>query len=257
MNVDSGYIYFDGVGKGKGGLCDRLKGMYSCYVLSSSIHKTFYYNIPHPVALKANNFQQPKEDANEELNIIDWENYLNYKSKIEALDFPLEKYKIHTNIDFVNDLKNNITFNQFMLAMFDLKSFENENEIFKYDIGVHIRCGGGMVDWNDYDFGIKFDNNKFKERLIEVCSNCNETYICSDSQKVLDLADSLNLKNLTISPFTPNHIDRGNDVLEKDYINTFYDLLTLANCKLIYNTQGEFAKTASRIYNNEIQHFFN
>jgi hypothetical protein len=258
MEKNNGYVYFDGVGRGKGGLCDRLKGMYSCYCLAIKLNKTFYYNIPFPVALKAINYQQPKNDDYDELNIIDWDNYLSYKSKIENLSFDSINYKIHTNIDFSNDLKIEISFGDFISSIFNLKTFQEEHNIYGYDIGIHIRCGGKMVEWNDCDFGVSFDETKFKEKIIQLSNtNQKEIYICSDSQKVLDITDSLNLKNISISPYNPRHIDRSENVNEEDYITTFSDLLTLANCELIYHTQGEFAKTASKIYNNEIRHLFN
>ena len=251
-----GYIYFDGTGTGKGGLCDRLKGMFSCYVLSKKLNKQFYYNIPHPVGLKAINFQQPKDESFEELYIIDWENYLLHKNKIETLDFQSKNYKIHTNIDFTNDLNSNISFSNFINSFFNIKEFESERNIFANDVGIHVRCGGEMVPWSDYDFGVSFDENTFKDKLKNICKNPKQdVFLCSDSQKVLYIAECMRLRNLYITPHVPKHIDRGFDVNENDYVNTFYDLLTLGKSKLIYHTQGEFAKTAAKIYGNEIRSF--
>jgi len=257
MSNTNGVIYFEGVGKNKGGLCDRLKGMYSCWILSEKLNKDFIYNIPHPVALKVKNYKQINSEAFTELNVIDWENYLQYSSKIKNLDFPELNYKIHTNIDFSNDFNHYNSFQIFIKQFFNLNQFEKEHNVQKYDIGIHVRCGGEMVEWNDYDFGKKIIETEFKKRLEEIANFKKEIFLCSDSKKVLDMVDSYNIKNIYLSPYEPNHIDRGFNVTENDYISTFYDLLTLANCRSIYATLGEFAKTSSRIYNNELQYFYN
>jgi hypothetical protein len=255
MSNKNGIIYFDGVGKNKGGLCDRLKGMYSSWILSEKLNKEFIYNIPFPVVLKAKNYKQINTDNFTELNIIDWDNYLSHLDKIKKLDFSDLNYKIHTNIDFSNNFNLYNNFYIFMDTFFNLKEFEKEHNVQKYDIGIHVRCGGEMVKWNDYDFGKKLIESVFKKRLECLCDCDKEIFLCSDSQKLLDMVDSYNIKNIYLSPYEPNHIDRGFDVSENDYISTFYDLLTLANCQSIYATLGEFAKTSSRIYNNELQYF--
>jgi len=255
MSNKNGIIYFDGVGKNKGGLCDRLKGMYSCWILSEKLNKEFIYNISHPAALKAKNYKQINSDHFTELNIIDWENYLQNSEKIKSLDFKELNYKIHTNIDFSKDFGLYDNFSIFIKQFFNLSEFEKEHNIQKYDIGIHIRCGGEMVEWNDYDFGKKLIEKDFKKRLEEISNSNKEIFLCSDSNKVLQMVDSYNIKNIYLSPYEPNHVDRGFNVTENDYISTFYDLLTLANCESIYSTLGEFAKTSSRIYNNELQYF--
>lgn len=254
---DKKYIFFDGVGKFKGGLCDRLKGMYACYCLASKMNYDFYYDFPYPVALRLLNYRQPKNNDYAEINIIDWDNYLKHKERIGKLDFDGRSLKIHTNINFTEDFDNNISFKEFINLFFDLELFKKDNNLFPYDVGIHIRCGGKMVDWNDYDFGQSFDENTFKNRLKKVCEDSNkEFYICSDSQKILDIADSLNIKNLSTTPHTPKHIDRASNVSESDYVSTLYDLLTLSECKLIYHTQGEFAKTAAKLNDNELRSFY-
>jgi hypothetical protein len=254
---NKGCIYFDGTGKGKGGLCDRLKGMYSSYNLALNLNKKFYYNIPYPVALDAKNYEILKNDNFEEINIIDSDNYRNYRGKILNLEFPSENYKIHTNINFADDFENKVSFNAFINNFFNLTKFEFEHNIFKFDIGVHIRYGGKTVDWIDSDFESKFDESAFKTKIDEICSDKNkEIYLCSDSKSVLKMADSLNIKNLYTSPNIPKHTDRSENVEEMDYVNSFIDLLTLANCDLIFSTKGEFAKTASKIYNKNIKDLF-
>lgn len=253
---DNGFIYFDGIGMGKGGLCDRLKGMYSCYALSKKLNKKFYYSLPYPVALKALHFEQPKTHDFEEMYIIDWDAYISNQDKIKKLDFNIKNYKIHTNIDFTNDLDTNISFSEFINHFFDLKLFEQDHNVYGYDIGIHIRCGGAMVPWSDYDFGVKFNEQEFKQKLNDIClDNRKDVFLCSDSQKVSYIADTMNFRNLSTSPHVPKHIDRSSDMTESDLIGVFYDLLTLAKCKLIYHTQGEFAKTAAKIYNNELRTF--
>jgi hypothetical protein len=250
------YIFFDGVGKFKGGFCDRLKGMYASYCLANAMGYDFYYDFPYPVALYLLNYKQPKNSDFTEINVIDWDNYLKHEERIKNLNFENRNLKIHTNIDFTKNFETKISFKDFVNLFFDLKKFKEDNNIFKYDVGIHIRCGGKMVEWNDYDFGQTFDENAFKEKLIKVCSQTDkEYYICSDSYEVLKIADSLNIKNLSTSPHTPKHIDRASSVSEADYISTFYDLLTLSECELIYHTQGEFAKTAAKLNNNELRSF--
>jgi hypothetical protein len=253
---NNGFIYFDGVGIGKGGLCDRLKGMYSCWILSKKLDKNFYFNIPSPVSLKVKNFKNNISNEFEELYIIDWDNFYNYKEQIKSLNFPEKNYKIHTNIDFSELLNSTYSFSDFINCNFDWKNFEKDKNIEVFDIGIHVRCGGKMVKWNDYDFEHVFDLEKFKQILKSICDENKNIFICSDSIVVLEQIESLNLKNITISPYEPKHIDRGPNVDDNDYISTLYDLLTLANCKKIYYTYGEFAKTASRIYGNEIQPFY-
>lgn len=250
-------IYFDGIGKGKGGMCDRLKGMYSCYNLALNLNKEFYYDIPFPVALNAKKYKIIKSDNFEQMNIIDSDNYRNYKNKISNLDFPSNNYKIHTNINFVEDFKKKVDFNIFMDNFFDLKKFENEHNIFKFDIGVHVRYGGKTVEWVDSDFDSKLEEDALKKRIEEICSDISkEIYFCSDSKYVLEIIESMNIKNLYVSPNMPKHTDRGNNVEEIDYVNSFIDLLTLANCSIIFSTKGEFAKTASKIYNTKIESLF-
>jgi len=254
--LNDAILYFDGVGPHKGGLCDRLKGMYSCWILSKKLNKKFIFNIPAPTTLKAKNFISINTENFQELNIIDWENYLKFEQILKELKFDDKNYIIHTNIDFSNLYENEYSFSDFIKNNFDLISFENDHNVQKYDIGIHIRCGGKMVGWNDYDFNHKFNLDVIHTRLSDISLQSENIFLCSDSIEVLNKIDKFNIENIIISPYEPKHIDRALNVSDDDYLSTFYDLLTLANCKQIYYTFGEFAKTASRIYGNNIQPFY-
>jgi hypothetical protein len=253
-----GYIYFDGCGFGKGGLCDRLKGMYSSYNLSLSLNKDFFYDIHFPVALKALNYKQPDNKNYSNLYVIDWDNYLSFEHKITKMDFNEKNYRIQTNIDFSEKLPSKVSFSDFFKTFFDLKSLKDEMGIFEYDMAIHLRCGGKMVEWNDSNFGEDIDEDLFLYQLEDFLSinKKHDIYICSDSKRLLEKINKMNFNNVITSPNQPKHVDRSENILEDDYRNVLYDLLTLANSKIIYYTKGEFAKTASRIYNNDIKKIF-
>jgi len=257
FDINKKIIFFNGIGPHKGGLCDRLKGMYSCWLLSKKLNRDFIYDLHFPVILNCKHYKNISTESFKQLNIIDFENLCHYKKILQNLEFDSnQNYTIHTNMDFSEILNMENSFSEFINTFFDIKKFETDYNIEKYDIGIHIRCGGKMVDWNDYDFGQSFDWNIFEKNILKINEMGKDVYVCSDSKIVLDKLDSLNLKDIIISPYEPKHIDRGSDISEKDYFSTFYDLITLANCKKIYYTFGEFAKTASKIYGNEIQPFY-
>jgi hypothetical protein len=130
--------------------------------------------------------------------------------------------------------------------------FIKTHNIQRYDAGIHIRCGGKLVDWDDYNFGVESDEEYILKCVKDTCKLHKTVYFCTDSHEILEKVKELHISNLSITPNTPVHIDRSPIVTENDTKNVFFDLLTLANCDNIYYSLGEFAKTAARINNKPV-----
>lgn len=252
------FIAFKGIELHIGGLCDRLKGLYSCYLLSKALKRDFCYLLTHQEVLESR-FTPPRVQGVFH-HIVDYRCFMNYKRKIELLDFsPDVNHIIQTNIDFtqyIPELKL-VEFNDFMYDLFDIPLFESKHNVKSYDAGIHIRCGGGMVNWDDYNFGVESDINKIKTGVITACERHKDVFLCSDSGEVLKAIKDLNISNLTVTSNIPVHVDRSPVVTEDDTKNVFYDLLTLANSNTIYYTLGEYAKTAARIKNKPLIDLYN
>lgn len=251
-------IAFKGIENHIGGLCDRLKGMYSCYVLAKALNRDFHYILTHQEVLFAK--QTPPKIQGKFHHIIDYQCFLNYKNKIEQLDFdPTINHIIQTNIDFTQHIPKLkiVEFSTFIRDVFDIDMFEKTHDVHKYSAGIHVRCGGSLVNWNDYNFGIESNKENIVNRVKNVCEHHESVYFCSDSSEILEKVADLNISNVVITPNTPVHVDRSPVVTENDTKNVFFDLLTLANCENIYFSLGEFAKTAARINNKPLIDLYN
>jgi len=251
-------IAYKGIENHIGGLCDRLKGLYSCYLLAKCLKREFYYLLTHQEILYAKH--TPPKLQGKFHHIVDYQCFLNYKNKIDRLDFePGINHIIATNIDFTQYIPKLrvIEFSDFIKDVFDIQRFEKTHKITQFDAGIHVRCGGSLVKWDDYDFGMVSNADNIANRVKSVADLHKNVYFCSDSCEILEKVSSLKLSNVVIMQSIPVHIDRSPVVTEKDTENVFIDLLTLANCGVIYHSLGEFAKTAARIYNKPLIDLYN